>query len=381
MYIGVIKTALALWGDRYVPAAAVAEQAKAIHAAGVDGILLADQFGNFIPPQLWTADVTPIAAVLPDPDSHSDVFALGGFLLAAAPGLDLALSTDSVRRPPAELVQAMLTLANMTTGEVALQVGGGEAKQCKPFGHNRAQGMSRMEDLFRIFGDLLDSGGAPIDFHGRRWTFEQASIGGGMPSRPKVMGLGGGPMLIDHSTSYADGLATTCPPVYAGPDEFAAAREQILKQVEAKGRDPERFTFAVWFPALIAADRDELERHLDNPLIKWLGAVFGRIETTDWAKVGLESPFPKDWRYYNDLLPHEVTDEFLAGVLEKVTRDHVLAGWVCGTPAEVAATVKEYVEAGAAWVCPMDYLPIVLDPAEAPAAFARSLETARLIKA
>jgi phthiodiolone/phenolphthiodiolone dimycocerosates ketoreductase len=376
-----IKTALALWGDRYAPAAAVAEQAKALQAAGVDGILLADQFGNFIPPQLWTSDVTPIAAVLPDPDSHSDVFALGGYLLAAAPGLDLALATDSVRRPPAELVQAMLTLANMTNGSVALQVGGGEAKQCKPFGHNRSQGMSRMEDLFQIFRALLDSGGAPINFQGRRWTFERASIGGGMPNRPRVMGLGGGPILIDHTTSYADGLATTCPPVYAGPDEFSAAREQILKQVEAKGRDPEQFTFAVWFPALIAPDREELERHLDNPLIKWLGAVFGRIETTDWDKVGLESPFPDEWRYYNDLLPNEITDEFLAQVLEKVTRDHVLAGWVCGTPAEVAATVKEYVDAGADWVCPMDYLPIVLDPAEAPTAFARSLETARLIKA
>ena len=36
-----------------------------------------------------------------------------------------------------------------------------------------------------------------------------------MPRRPKIMGLGGGPILIDHSTSYADGLATTCPPVWA----------------------------------------------------------------------------------------------------------------------------------------------------------------------
>jgi phthiodiolone/phenolphthiodiolone dimycocerosates ketoreductase len=275
----------------------------------------------------------------------------------------------------------MLTLANMTTGDVAVQVGGGEVKQCQPFGHNRAQGMSRMEDLFRIFRALLDSGGAPIDFDGRRWTFERASIGGGMGKRPKVMGLGGGPMLIDHSTSYADGLATTCPPVYAGPDEFAAARKQILEQVEAKGRDPAAFEFAVWFPALIAADRDQLEQHLDNPLIKWLGAVFGRIETTDWAKIGLESPFPPEWRYYSDLLPQATTDEFIAEVLDKVTRDHVLAGWVCGTPAEVAATVQGYIEAGADWVCPMDYLPIVLDPSEAPAAFARSLETIGLLKA
>jgi hypothetical protein len=53
---------------------------------------------------------------------------------------------------------------------------------------------------------------------------------------------------------------------------------------------------------------------------------------------------------------------------------------VCGTPAEVAATITEYVEAGASWVCPMDYLPMVLDPAEATSAFERSIETVALIK-
>src|SRR5204862_4085947 len=109
---------------------------------------------------------------------------------------------------------------------------------------------------------------------------------------------------------------------------------------------------------LIADDRAELGRHLDNPLFKWLGPVFGRIETTDWAKIGLESPFPPEWRYDSDLLPQATTDEFIAGVLEKTTREHVLAGWVCGTPAEVAANVNEYVEAGADCVCPMDYLPV-----------------------
>jgi phthiodiolone/phenolphthiodiolone dimycocerosates ketoreductase len=52
-----VKTAIALWGDRHVPASAVAQQAKALQASGVDGMLIADQFGNFIPPQLWKPDM------------------------------------------------------------------------------------------------------------------------------------------------------------------------------------------------------------------------------------------------------------------------------------------------------------------------------------
>jgi phthiodiolone/phenolphthiodiolone dimycocerosates ketoreductase len=375
-----VKTAIALWGDRYIPAAVIAQQARALESAGVDGMLIADQFGNFIPPQLWKPQFAPAAAVLPDPDSHSDPFTLAGYLLAAAPTLDVALSTDSVRRGPSELVQAMLTLANMTEGEVTLQVGGGEAKQCAPFGYKRAQGMSRMEDLFRIFGALLDSDGKPVDFEGRRWHYNGASIGGAVPRRPKIMGLGGGPNLIDYSTAYADGLATTCPPVWASPDVFGHAREQILESVAAKGRDPESFQFAVWFPCLIGKDESQVEQHFHNPLIKWLAAVFGRIEPKDWNKIGLESPFPADWHYYSDLLPHNTSDALIDDALGTVTDAHVRSGWVCGTPAQVAATINRYVKAGANWVCPMDYLPMVLDPTEATAAFDRSIETVDLIK-
>ena len=41
-----------------------------------------------------------------------------GYLLANAPGLGMAIATDSVRRGPAELIQAMLTLADLTGWEL-----------------------------------------------------------------------------------------------------------------------------------------------------------------------------------------------------------------------------------------------------------------------
>lgn len=377
----VVETAIALWGDRYLPPSVIADQARALQASGaLDGVLLADQMCNFIPPQLWTTENTPIAAVLPDPDSHSDVFVMAAYVAAAAPGLSLTISTDSVRRAPAELVQTMLTLANITAGRATFHVGGGEAKQCLPYGHKRSQGMSRMEDLFQIFNALMDAAGTPIDFAGRRWTLTKAAIGGAMPHRPVVIGLGGGPTLIDHATSYADGLALACPPVYASPERFAQAREEILAQVKAKGRDPDQFKFHVWFPAMIAADEEELEQHLDNPLVKWLGAVFGRITPTDWEAVGLPNPWPDGWVYYEDLLPLDTPDDLVESVIGTMTREHLMQGWVSGTPAQVAAEINRYVEAGAEWVCPMDYAPLVLPVDQAPAALLRSIDTCRLIK-
>jgi phthiodiolone/phenolphthiodiolone dimycocerosates ketoreductase len=376
-----VETAIALWGDRHLPPAAIAEQARAVAASdGIDGILLADQITNFIPRQLWTAANTPMAQAMGDPDSHGDVFALAGYLLASAPGISLSVSTDSVRRPPAELVQTMLTLANMAEGRASFHVGGGEAKQCKPFGHKRSQGLSRMEDLFRVFHALLDAQGEPVDVEGRHWTLRNATIGGAMPHRPAIYGLGAGPTLLEHTAKYCDGLAITCPPAWAGPEAFAAGREQVLEMVAANGRDPEAFRFAVWFPVLLG-DHDLLDRHLDNAIVRWLSAMFGRIDATQWAQIGLESPVPLDWAYFMHFLPYDTPQALIDDALAKTTREHVRACWLTGTPEEVAAMVQPYIDAGADWVCPMDYLPLVLEPDEAAAAFGRSVELCDLIKA
>jgi phthiodiolone/phenolphthiodiolone dimycocerosates ketoreductase len=238
-----------------------------------------------------------------------------------------------------------------------------------------------MEDLFKIFHALLDSEGEPIDFEGRRWTFEKASIGGGMPYRPKIWGLGAGPMLLDHTTSYCDGLAVTCPPVWGSAERFAQARAEILEQVASKGRDPEAFRIGVWFPVMAAADHDQLEAHLDNPLVKWMSAMFGRIDATLWKEEGMESPVPEDWNYFMHFLPYDTDQSFIDDVLAKTTREHVTKCWLCGTPEEVAAQVQPYIDAGADWVCPMDYMPLVLEASEAEAAFGRSIELCGLIKA
>src|ERR1700757_3218886 len=146
-----VETAIAVWADRHIPPRLIQQQCAALEATGaLDGILLADQLTNFIPRQLWTAENTPLAAVHRAPDSHPDVFTMAAYIAAAAPGLDLTISTDSVRRAPAELVTTMLTLANITEGRASFHIGGGEIKQTGPFGHPTNQGMSRMEDLFRI---------------------------------------------------------------------------------------------------------------------------------------------------------------------------------------------------------------------------------------
>ena len=374
------ETAASVWADRHIPIGAIAEQSKALEASGVvDGVLIPDQLANFIPAQLWTEENTPLAAMMGDCDSLCDAFMVAPYIYANAPSLEIHLTTDSVRRPPAEIVQSMLTLAHMTEGKATLEVGGGEIKQTGPFGHPTNQGMSRMGDLFAIWDKFLDSDG-PIDFEGRRRTLEGAFLGGERKHRPKLWGLGGGPKLIDYTTSYGDGLAVAAPNAWTSPEEAAEEIAAVRKQVEEKGRDPESFRIGLWASTLLHDDPAELEAKLDNPILKFVCAAIGRVDTGRWKDEGFDLPFPQGWTYFKDLLPNGLDDGFVQEVVGASTPENQRAAFMSGSPEDVAAQIKPYAEAGVDWICPFDYLPVVSDPAEAPDAVRRMIELCGRIK-
>lgn len=369
-----IETAAALWPDRHIPIAAVAELCKAYEASGVvDGVLIPDQLANFIPHQLWNPLNTPLAAMMSDPDSLCDAFTVAAYIAAAAPGLHLHLTTDSVRRPPAELVQSMLTLAYITEGKASFEVGGGELKQTKPYGHPTNQGMSRMQDLFSIFTKVMESNG-PFDFDGRRWKFENAYLGGYRPFRPTLMGLGGGPTLIDHVTSYADGLIVAVPNAWPSADMAAEQIATIRKMVAEKGRDPEAFRFGIWACSVLCDGPEQLNAAMDNPILKFVAGALGRTEPHTWKDDGLASPVPAGWAYYKDLLPYAMDDTFVDDVVGAVTREHLEKSFLVGSAEHVATLVKPYVDAGIDWVCAFDYLPVVGDPSDAQNAVGRLID-------
>lgn len=376
-----VEVAAFMWADRHMPVSLVGEQAKLLVGSGaVDGVHLPDHLVNFIPPQLWIPEVTPMASVLKDPDSMSDAFAIAAYLLALIPSMNISLGTDTVRRTPAELMQTMLTIANMAGGEAIFQFGAGEQKQAKPYGHKRSQGLSKMADLFAILRLFLENKGEPFDFAGDQYTFSNATIGAAMPKTPAFFGLGAGPRLLDATTTYADGLGIACPPAAATAELFGEARAETIGLLERKGRDPSTFRFAVWLPVLLTDGGDMTEELLDNALIRWIAAVFGRIDTGDWVRDGLANPMPDGWSYFTDLVPHEVSSSFIDETLAKVTRKHVERSYLVGTPDEVADQIYAYVQAGADWISPMDYAPMARDPGDGEAAFARQLALYHEIK-
>ncbi len=376
-----IQTSLMLNADRSLPAAALTQIASAIHANGsVDYLHVADQMNGWWPPHLWSPQNSPLATMIPDLDSTADPAVLAAYASAAAPGIGITISTDAIRRGPAEMMQTMLTLANLSGGRAMLQIGAGELKQTQPYGWKRSEGLKRQEDHLRYYDEFWKGDGM-VSMQGHCWNFDKAWIGGVRPNRPQIYALGGGPKLIDLATSHADGFATVAPNVVATPEKFADMVRSMRNDVAAKGRDPEKFGFCLWVFTLIHDDPEVIRKALDNPLLRWLVAIYGRMNMADWHAYGEMPAFPVDWHYSMKLVPYQYTDRAeVDRILGQVTRKMSELGFIWGNAEQVAAQIQPFVDAGATCIDLVELLPLLLDPADAQASIGRQLDVCARIK-
>jgi phthiodiolone/phenolphthiodiolone dimycocerosates ketoreductase len=355
--------------SRWLPPQTTAQAAREMQQSGlVDDILIWDQITWFFPQSLWNAENLPTGFIdaMPDADSFPDAFAMAAYVLGQVPDLGVTISTESVRRGPMELLQTMLTLADMTNRRAIFQVGAGEVKQLRPSKWRR-NGLAQLEDKLSIFHQYMAADG-PIDFEGNFSRLDTAWIGGARANRPSMWALGGGPKLIDIACRKAEGFATVAPFAWPTPERAAEEIASMRQQVEAAGRDPDKFEFGVWTVALIHEDEEMIERVIANQLIRWQTAIFGRLNMSDWDAEGIEPPMPRDWHYAANLEPMKWSAQETGAAIERVTDEMVRRSWFIGAPEKVAADLKAYQEAGISWIHLSDLLPLAIDipPGETP---------------
>ncbi len=289
------------------------------------------------------------------------------------------VSTDAVRYGPGELMRSALTLADLTEGRFALMLGAGEVKQCKPFGWKRSEGLARLEDHLRLYHEIWDAK-EPFDFEGNYWKFDTAWLGGAKNYRPDIWTIGGGPKLVDLTTSYANGLTTVTPGVWSSPEQTVRNAGEIREQLRAKGRDPKDFGFGPVLMIVMHTDESVIDQVLDNPLTRFIAAIWGRLNMPDWRKEGLEPPFPDDWHYAMRLLPQKMSEADVDDVLSRVSRDMVEKTYIIGTPDTVASELQRYIDAGVTRIMPGNVASVVLNQSEAEASMWADVELMRRLK-
>lgn len=378
-----VQTAVPVDASRYLPLSLFGEKLKLLSASGaVDYVHVWDQLMGWWPQHLWTPQNSPLAQFVGDIDSQPEAFTLSAYALATAPEMGLSISTDAIRRGPTEVLQALLTLENLADRPPVLQLGAGEVRNIKPYGYRRSEGLKRLEDHFRFYHAYRTTEG-PIDLAGNVFSYDQAWLGrGGDAANLRLWGLGGGPKLLDITTSYADGIASLTPGVWTRAEQTADQVTSIKAMLAGKGRDPELFDFALWGACLIHDDERVIDRALRNPIVRWLAAIVGRFNQVDWLGEGFEPPVDADWHYGTKFLPlsYDRNRAQAQQILDRMTPELVRKAFICGTPEQVAEQLRAHVEAGVTWVEVADMMPFVLEPEQAAAAVHRSIEVCKLVK-
>lgn len=366
---------------RYLPTESFVAEAAALHESGlVDYFQTYDQITGWLPRSLWNPEHIPAAALLPDGDSIHDTFALTAAMLARNPQAGTCMSTDAIRRGPVELSQTLMTLGSLTSGKVMIQIGAGEVRQVSPGGWKRSQGLSRLEDHLKSWRALWDAQ-EPVSLEGNRWNLDDCYLGGQRPERqPIVWTVGGGPRLIDLTTSYADGVNVAIPAVQAYPESHGEWIGGVKEGLAAKERDPEDFGFGGWAVMLCYEDEDVIDRALDNPVVRWEAAIWGRFNNADWAKEGIESAFPEDWHYSMKFKPMKIGPAEVDDILGRTSREMAEKCMLHGTPEQIAGQLEGFLHAGVNWLSLTDFMPLVLDPEDAAKSPGRMFEIARILK-
>jgi phthiodiolone/phenolphthiodiolone dimycocerosates ketoreductase len=151
-------------------------------------------------------------------------------------------------------------------------------------------------------------------------------------------------------------------------------------QLVRKGRDPDGFRFGVWATMLLHEDPNVVDRALDNKLTRWLTAIAGRVNQSDWESEGIEPPMPRDWHYAMKMLPLSMGSAEVEEWADRATREMAEKSYFYGSPAQAAAQFQPFIDAGVDFVGILDMAAFVLRPDELPAALGRSIEVSGNLK-
>jgi phthiodiolone/phenolphthiodiolone dimycocerosates ketoreductase len=322
----------------------------ALDSGRFHSIWLPDHMVSIWPDSVWTPEFTDLATVSPSPHRHLDAFAVAAAVAARTKNVSIATCVaDTARRHPAMLAQTALTIDHIARGRFILGLGSGEMENVVPYGYDFNTPVSRFEEALHVIRLLWESDG-PVDFNGRFFKLDHARLDTEpFEGRyPRIWLGANGPRMIDIAGRYADGW---WPMVVASPDDYADKLGRLRNSAERAGRDPQAITPCMVQPCFIGDDA-EIAEALKAPLIKCHVLT---LPAEALRAVGFSHPLGESWRGVNDLDPNKLTRDVILDLIEKVTDEMLLALVPHGTPAQVAKTLKTFVDVGARVVSALDY--------------------------
>jgi phthiodiolone/phenolphthiodiolone dimycocerosates ketoreductase len=313
-----------------------------LDAGRYHSIWLPDHLVSLWPDSIWTPEFTDLATTSPSPHRYLDALAVAAVIAARTTNTPIVTTVvDTVRRHPAMIAQTALTIDHASNGRFILGLGAGEMENTVPYGFDFATPVSRFEEALQVIKLLWESDG-PVDFEGRFYHLHHARLdaepyGGRFP---KIWIGCSGPRMLDIAGRHAEGWM---PVGSFSVDGYAGMLAALRGSAERAGRDPLAITTAGFITCLIGDDDDELAEMVQAPLVK---AFLLQVRGDYMRERGFAHPLGDDWKGIHDINPMALTRERIIDFLAKVDPKAVLGVVPHGTPKQVAAILKGYVDAG-----------------------------------
>jgi phthiodiolone/phenolphthiodiolone dimycocerosates ketoreductase len=247
------------------------------------------------------------AQVVADPHAVMDPFSLMAAAARQTSRVPIGVAvTDPLRRSPAALAQAAMTIGWLGGRPMLLGLGSGARHNLEPFGLARAHPIRYLSDACAAISAYVgrDSGSA-------------ASLGIASAGDARLYVAAHGPRAIDVAARYGDGWL----PASLAPKPFGSRLRLLRERAEGHGRDPASIRPALLLWAALAETREESLAMLERPFVR---AVALYSAAPAFERYGAVHPTGGEY------MPQGMTaTEALAAIgriPSEVARDAILAG-------------------------------------------------------
>jgi phthiodiolone/phenolphthiodiolone dimycocerosates ketoreductase len=358
------------------PARLALAAGRLFDAAGAASIWLVDHWMGLVPLELWEQHRFRAARMVRNPEEFFDPFPTLGALSQRTRRTLLGVGvTDAIRRHPAQLAQAALTLHHLSRGRFILGIGAGERESIEPYGLSYEGQASRLEEALYLIRLLWRSRDRYVSYEGRFFRLDRAIVGLGPYRRtlPPIWVAAHRPRTLRIAGRFGDGWYPTH---QKEPEEYADALGAIRRAAEDAGRRLRRFTPSYDMRVLFADSHEDAHRLLDSPVLR-LGALI--VPADVWSKVGAAHPMGDRFRGVQDWVPSRLDPGQVEKWMEGVPFEVVHQAFDHGTWRQIAARILSYRAVGLRHAVLAPVGPLV-DPRRVPSSFRDAIRVIRALR-
>ena len=297
-----------------------------LRAGEVDTFWWSDHLMAFASPSLWR-ESSKAAPDLLSLHSYADPFVCMAACADAAGGASVGTCvTDAIRRMPATILQAALSVDHLASGRVLIGLGAGEVANYRPYGWSVNSPASRLEEAAKSIRQLMDHPGP--DASGAIMGLRPRSPAAG----PELWLAAHGPRGLALTGAIADGWIPSNLALGRWLSGSAAIRTAALESGRAAGD----VQMGLSLDVVVQDSHEQAHEILGHPAVRLMCLL---LSEDDFARYGMVHPLGGS--ALHSIVP-TLSGEVLAHAAERVPDEMVHDHVVHGTPDEVVAFIGAY---------------------------------------